>query len=172
MEIRPAVPEDAMAVAQVHVRSWQAAYRGLMPDAYLDALRPEDRSGRYDFTHVDPAKPYTQVAVADGQIVGFATTMPTRDETLAGYGELCALYIQPDHWRRGIGAQLSAAADERMLQLDLRDALLWVLAGNTRADSFYRAHGWQPDGACKREEMWGVRVEEQRYLRRLTAPEP
>ena len=32
-----------MAVARVHVRSWQVGYRGLLPDAYLDGLRAEER---------------------------------------------------------------------------------------------------------------------------------
>ena len=42
MNLRPAVPDDAMAVARVHVRAWQAAYHGLMPEDYLAGLRPED----------------------------------------------------------------------------------------------------------------------------------
>jgi hypothetical protein len=33
--IRRAGAEDAMRIAIVHVRSWQAAYRGLMPQGYL-----------------------------------------------------------------------------------------------------------------------------------------
>lgn len=32
-----------MAVVRVHVRSCQAGYRGLQPDAYLDRPRPEER---------------------------------------------------------------------------------------------------------------------------------
>ena len=47
---------DAMAVACVHVRSWQAAYRTLLPDDYLDQLRPEDRAQKYDFADLDPLK--------------------------------------------------------------------------------------------------------------------
>jgi GNAT superfamily N-acetyltransferase len=61
--LRPAEPEDAMAVARVHVRSWQAAYRALLPDDYLDQLRPEDRAQSYDFASLDPLKPRTIVAV-------------------------------------------------------------------------------------------------------------
>ena len=49
MLLRPAEPVDAMAVARVHVRSWQVGYRGLLPDAYLDGLRAEERAERYDF---------------------------------------------------------------------------------------------------------------------------
>jgi hypothetical protein len=63
-----------MAVARVHVHSWQVAYRNLLPNDYLDQLRPEDRAARYDFAGVDPQKPHTIVAVEAGLIQGFATT--------------------------------------------------------------------------------------------------
>lgn len=48
---------DAMGVAQVHVRSWQVGYRGLMPDDYLDQLRPEERAAKYTFGNTDASKP-------------------------------------------------------------------------------------------------------------------
>src|SRR5882724_4717212 len=57
VELRHAEPSDAMAVAQVHVRSWQVAYRKLMPDEYLDQLRPEDRAQEYNFGNLDPLQP-------------------------------------------------------------------------------------------------------------------
>jgi hypothetical protein len=57
----------------VHVRAWQVAYRGLLPDEYLDGLRAEDRAGRYTFGSADPGVPSTIVAVVDGVIRGFAT---------------------------------------------------------------------------------------------------
>jgi hypothetical protein len=66
MLLRPAEPEDAIAVARVHVRSWQAAYRTLFPDDYLDQLRPEDRAQKYDFASLDPLKPWTIVAAEGG----------------------------------------------------------------------------------------------------------
>lgn len=169
MEIRPAVPGDALAVARVHVRSWQVAYRGFFPDRYLDALRPEDRARHYDFANADPAKPYTLVAAEAGEILGFATTFPSRGQTLAEHGELGALYIAPEHWRKGIGARLSAAQDERLIQLGFSDALLWLLAGNSRAESFYRAHGWHPDGKRRTEVVWGVKADELRFVKRLKA---
>jgi hypothetical protein len=46
ISLRPAVPGDSLAVARIHVRAWQTAYRGLLPDAYLDGLRAEDRAAR------------------------------------------------------------------------------------------------------------------------------
>jgi len=41
--IRPATPEDARAIAEVHVASWRYAYRGLLPDDVLDRLSVEER---------------------------------------------------------------------------------------------------------------------------------
>lgn len=170
MEIRPAVTGDAMDVARVHVKSWQAGYCGLLPDAYLDALRPEDRAPGYDFTHADPAVPYTLVATEADEVLGFATTMPSRDGSLANYGELGALYVAPDHWRKGIGTMLIAAAYKRLIQNGYRDALLWLLAGNTQTEHFYQENGWRPDGIRRNETVWGIKVVELRYVRRLVPP--
>src|SRR5215469_4935469 len=79
MELRRAEPADAIAVARVHVRSWQAAYRKLMPDDYLDQLRPEDRANKYDFGNLDPIRPQTIIATESGVIRGFATTAQRRN---------------------------------------------------------------------------------------------
>jgi hypothetical protein len=98
MILRTAESGDAMSVARVHVRSWQAAYRNLLPNEYLDQLRPEDRAQRYDFRTSDPQRPQTIVAVDEGLIHGFATTAPSRDPDLVDHGELCALYVDPDYW--------------------------------------------------------------------------
>ena len=169
MLLRPAEPDDAMAVARVHVRSWQAAYRTLLPDDYLDQLRPEDRAQRYDFASTDPQKPGTIVAVDRESIQGFATTMPARDPDLTGYGELCALYVDPASWGQGIGVALVSAARAHLLDSGFRSAALWVLDGNVRAERFYRIDGWTPDGQHRTDIMWGVTVNELRYLRSLNA---
>lgn len=168
MLIRPAVPDDALPVARVHVRSWQVAYRGLLPDDYLAQLRPEDRASTYDFSHLDPAKPYTQVAVEEDAIVGFATTMPARDCDLGHCGELCALYADPEHWSLGVGMALIAAARKHLVEGGFGQALLWVLDGNVRAERFYRRDGWTPDDTRRSATVWGVDVEESRFVRELT----
>lgn len=46
--IRAARVADAAQIAVVHVRSWQGAYRGLLPQAYLDGLDPAERVGRWE----------------------------------------------------------------------------------------------------------------------------
>lgn len=170
MLIRPAEPSDAMDVARVHVRSWQAAYRTLLPDDYLDQLRPEDRAQRYDFTGLDPRKPRTIVAVEEGSICGFATTAPSRDPDLPDYGEVLALYVEPEMWGRGMGVALMSAARAQLTTAGFRNAVLWLLAGNIRAARFYQIDGWAPDGLSRTDTVWGVTVDEVRYLRELDRP--
>jgi GNAT superfamily N-acetyltransferase len=167
MPLRAAKIQDAMDVACVHVRSWQAAYRGLLPAEYLDALRPEDRAARYVFENPDSSKPWTIVAEDNGSITGFATTAPARDADAEGCGELFALYVDPDYWGCGIGVELIKAARGRLIELGFQQAFLWVMKGNERAERFYTIDGWQPDGHERSEVMWGVAVNERRYRRKL-----
>lgn len=170
MLLRPAQPEDALAVAGVHVRSWQAAYRNILPDDYLDQLRPEDRAAKYDFVTRDPLKPRTIVAVEEGMtpaILGFATTMPVTDSEMPGYGELCALYVDPQCWKQGFGVALVSAARAQMWEHGFRNAILWVLTGNVRAERFYQNDGWAADGVRRKATVWGIEVDEIRYARQL-----
>ena len=95
IRVREAVAEDAIAVAQVHVRSWQVGYRGLLPAEFLDALRPEDRASRYGFDQMNPDGPFTQVAVDGDLICGLVTTGRCRDDELQGNGEVWAIYVDP-----------------------------------------------------------------------------
>ncbi len=159
-----------MAVARVHVRSWQAAYRGLLPDDYLDQLHPEDRARAYDFASLDPLKPRTIVAVEEELIHGFATTAPSRDLDLANHGELCALYVDPEQWGRGTGKALVSASRGYLFELGFRHAFLWVLKGNIRGERFYQIDRWAADGVGRTDTVWGLTVDEVRYQRGLEAP--
>ena len=149
------------------MRAWQVAYRGLMPDDYLLGLRPEDRARRYNFASVDPTLPQTVVAVEADAILGFATTAPGRDADTADQGEICALYVEPDVWGRGVGRALAAAARGNLCRLGFTQAMLWVVAGNARARQFYQADGWTPDGQHRVQQIWSVTVDTMRYRRVL-----
>ncbi len=165
--VRTAEAADKRAVAGIHVRSWQAAYRGLMPDTYLDSLDPEDRAARYTFGSDDPLGRSTIVSVEDGIIDGFATMGPTSDADLPDSGEVYAVYVDPGSWGLGVGRRLMAETRSRLSHLGCTQALLWVLEGNGRARRFYEIDGWTPDGARRSEERWGVATNEVRYRRLL-----
>lgn len=167
MLIRAAQPSDADAVARVHVRAWQVGYRGLLPDAYLDGLRPEDRARRYTFEGRDPSAPQTLVALEGDTLLGFATISTAPKTDLAGVAELSALHVNPDAWGRGVGTALIDAARARLVSLGFTEAFLWLLADNVRAERFYRRDGWAPDGTRRSDVVWGIQVDEIRFRRAL-----
>ena len=144
MEIRPAKPADADGVAAVHVRSWQIGYHGLLPDDYLAGLRPQDRSQRYTFEDADPTQPATLVAVEGAVIIGFVTAGPCKDQAPPPTGEVMALYVDPTSWGAGVGRALIAAARGRLLEQGFSQAVLWVLAGNSRAGALLSQRRMEP----------------------------
>jgi ribosomal protein S18 acetylase RimI-like enzyme len=166
--IRDACPEDAGRVATVHVRAWQAAYRGILPDAELDALDPAERARRYTFGDRTPGTPRTLVALEGDSVLGFATVTRCADDS-GRAGELQALYVDPARWHSGVGRALLAAAEARLQEEGFAVAVLWVFVGNERAERFYRAAGWRGDGTVREQTFWGFPVAVTRYRRALSA---
>ena len=170
MRVRPADAADAAAIATVHVASWQGAYRGLLPDGYLDGLDVARWTAGWQRVLGDPV-PGRVTLVAetdDGRPVGFADVMPSRDADAApGTGEITSIYALPDRWGTGVGRALMAAAEAALRKGGCRAATLWVLRDNERARRFYDRAGWVPDGTEKTDELAGVPVVEVRYRRVL-----
>ena len=164
--VRLATVQDASAIGRVHVRAWQAAYRGQMPDDYLDGLRPEERAASWE-RDLRRERDRDAMLVADdnGRVVGFALVGPAQDPE--GAGQLYAINVDPDHWGTGVGRALLAAAQAELARLGYTEAVLWVLPGNARARRFYEVAGWADDAAQRTGEAWGVEFTEVRYRRRL-----
>jgi len=169
--IRRATVEDAAAIAVVHVRGWQAVYRGALPQDYLDNLDPAKRAERWSGTLAAQEWPRagTLVATSDVDIVGFAGFCPSRDDDADPLvvGEINTIYLLPSHWGAGVGRALMSRAITVLGEAGYREATLWVLDANERAQRFYRAGGWQHDGTVKREEMDRIRLRELRFRRAL-----
>jgi ribosomal protein S18 acetylase RimI-like enzyme len=171
MDIRAARMEDVPEIAVVHVRSWQAAYRGLLPQEYLDGLDPGQRIGQWErsLSAAKRSDGGTLVAEAGGRLSGFVSYGPARDDDAESRraGEIYAIYLVPAAWGEGIGRQLMAAALGRLGKAAFDRVILWVLDSNVRARRFYEAGGWLADGAAKRDDSFGVPMTEVRYRRSL-----
>jgi GNAT superfamily N-acetyltransferase len=142
MLIRLAQLDDADGLARVHVDSWRAAYKGIVPDEHLASLSYEQRAARWR-DNLATAKNgiFTYVAQDDaGRIIGFAGGGPERGGDLYYQGELYALYLHPDYFRQGIGTQLARTVAQRLIQDGMSSMLVWVLAQNP-ARGFYEALG-------------------------------
>ena len=160
MNVRPARPEDAAAVAAVHVRTWQAAYDhvfGAERLAVLDEQLPA-RVERWERLLREESGVW--VAEDDARIVGFVGWGGSRDA--GGEGELYSIYVLPEAWGSGAGRALLAVAREA-LQAGYPESILWVLEDNPRARRFYEREGWELDGGRKTDTFLGVEVAEVRY---------
>lgn len=156
--VRPAKPEDAPAIARVHVRSWQVAYRGLVPDVVLDALSTEHREDSWRKRLAeDGDASFTLVAELNGDVAGFCSvTAPSRDDDAGDRTcEVTAIYVDPDAWRAGVGRALLDAALNQLRQDGCEEATLWVFAQNAGANAFYERFGFAPDGREVRHEGSG-----------------
>lgn len=171
MEVRQARTEDAPAIAEAHIRSWQAAYRSLLPADLLAGLETNLRARTERWAGVIAERgDDVLVAELDGSVVGFARVARCRDEDhglLHRVGEVQAIYLREEAWGVGLGRMLLSEAEHRLVGRGLTDACLWVLEGNTRARRFYEVAGWRADGTEKTESMPGTSLHEIRYVRTL-----
>ena len=150
LQIRQAKISDARRIAEIHVDTWRAAYRGQMPDAVLEALDVEKRAILWAKLLADQ-KHRIFVAEAIMDIIGFCDLMPSRDPDADSKmtAELVAIYVHPNHWRKGAGRALCHRALDTARFDNFTAVTLWILASNKPARNFYAAMGFSLDGANK-----------------------
>jgi GNAT superfamily N-acetyltransferase len=155
MAIREATPADARAIAEIHVRAWRAAYRGQLPDDYLDGLSVDDRLAQHEWSLRHPRETWRMWVTDDGgSVVGFAVTGPSEDaDADERTGEVYAIYLEPDRVGTGLGRLLFGHAVEDLRTRGFTTATLWVLETNERARRFYELAGWKPDGVAASERI-------------------
>lgn len=165
ISVRQAVAGDAPAIADVHVAGWRWAYRGLIPDAVLDALTVARRAAMWRGILSAPGTASrVWLAERDGRVVGFAATAPASEAGLApDTGKLTAIYLARDAAGAGAGRALLEHATGDLRQRGYRRAVLWVFAANLRARRFYEIAGWRFDGTSKLEVHGGAELTELRY---------
>lgn len=169
--IRPATPEDAEGIAKAHTLAWQRAYRGVVPEQFLDTLQWELREAVWRKELTAPAHPSSQIFVAvddSGAVFGFVAVGPCRDDDLPGSFEIHALYLVPETWSTGVGGRLLEAA--LSVVPEGAGVALWVLEGNARGRRFYEAQGFTADGTSKVVEIGGQPLVELRYTGPGTVP--
>jgi ribosomal protein S18 acetylase RimI-like enzyme len=163
MTVRAATVDDAAAVAQIHVDAWRAAYRGQMPDAYLDALSVEERARMWCGALARPAP--ARLIVTE-PLTGFCFYGASRDD--GAFAEIYALHVRPDRWRQGAGRALCehALADAR--ERECPAITLWVLKANQPARRFYERLGYSPDGTERvNQRLTGFPLHEMRYRKAI-----
>lgn len=165
--IRAAGVDDAGRIAEVNVRSWQAAYSGIVPDTILDGMEIEPRRLTWLGRIADLGQRSLFVVELDGRIEGYALSGPARDHDLPDMaGEVYAIYVDPPAQGRGLGRALLDAASGELRATGFEPLVLWVLTANALGRGFYEACGWRPDGSTRPIDFDGTPVDELRYALR------
>ncbi len=173
MIIRPAVPDDAAAVASVRVASWRAAYRGIVPATYLDRLADNKNEDHWRALAAgEQAGTHLLVSEVDGRVVGFAAYGAARAPSFGHGGELHATYYLPEAMGKGYGSAMLRAVVAGLGRLGHDDLIVWVMEANTRGRAFYEnvLRAREVEGSRQSFEIDGTTIWEIAYsLRPLPA---
>lgn len=157
---------DADELAAVHIRSWRAAYRGLIADEHLDALEVAARADVFR-KELEPQRRAERgvtwiVAERDGVVIGHALS-----QFFDGAAVLHLLYLDPELFNKGVGHTLHAMVLRGARRLGAVAITLKVLDGNQRAIDFYERHGWEFTGKQSEDDWSGIPVVEHEMGRSL-----
>jgi ribosomal protein S18 acetylase RimI-like enzyme len=133
--IREAVAADAGAVAAIHLRSWQTAYRGILPDHYIDGALSDDLLVQWHTSFADRRQGLVLLAEEATRLVGFIAVW--RDRGAEEPALIDNLHVDPARRGGGLGRRLLGEAMRRLAAARCRGAYLWVFAANERTIALY-----------------------------------
>jgi ribosomal protein S18 acetylase RimI-like enzyme len=144
MPIRPATTGDIDSIREVAERTWVEAYSGIMEETDLERRVLEEGFYSRDYLEDDleDEKTIFLVYEIENEVIGFSH-LEYRDQEPDGSrrehssAELRKLYVDPGHWRQGIGSRLLEKSIE-VLPGYIGHIKAVVLKENTRAKNFYR----------------------------------
>ena len=132
--------EDAFRVADIHARAWQVAYKGILDQKLLDGIDVMEREEMWRDKLIPNPERTNLVLDVEAKIKGwsaFGTSSDNRESQ-----ELIGIYIDPIHFREGLGTELWRATRDLMLERSPKYFTLWVLEDNKQARSFYEKIGF------------------------------
>jgi len=166
IEIRQATDADIPAIAHIINEAWKAAYAGIIPSSYLDAIREEDKADRLreGLERVSHMRYF--VFCKDGSVVGAASLHRARNDDMPDAAEFSFFYFLPEVWRQGYGTKLLDFLKRESANAGFLRICCWVLEENHRAVSFYESQGLLRDGTRQTETIV-IPLEEVRCVARL-----
>ncbi|MGY1750622.1 N-acetyltransferase family protein [Modestobacter sp. SYSU DS0511] len=165
VSVRPAVADDAAAIARVQVVTWRTAYREVLPDEVLDGWDDDAAASTWRRSVDTPPSPAHRVFVAQEResVVGLAACAPAEDDPGSGLLEIVALAVEPRWGRRGHGSRLLAAVADAARTLGAPGLVMWLPAADTVTARFLAGAGWAPDGWTRILDAGSATVPQERW---------
>ncbi len=163
MEIRSLTPgDDRLAISHIYEESWKYAYKGIIPQSYLDGIP----AGQWA-PGLDKEGMHTLLLLRDGVPVGTSSYCASRFPQFGECGEIVSIYLLPEYMGKGYGRQLLEAMIRELKRLGFQDIFLWVLEDNLRARQFYEKMGFAPGNDYLEDNIGGKKLREIPYCMSL-----
>ena len=137
--IRTMEIEDAEAVTDILIDSWQTSYRGIVSNEYLDNMDKGILADRRRKQYRDYI-----VAVSEGRIVGYCWYVNdnsfTKDISEID-SEVIALYVDPKLKRQGLGRRMLSYVIDDLKKQGRKNMIIWCLKENYPSRKFYEKMG-------------------------------
>ena len=174
--VRPAVPDDADAIARVQRTVWTSAYADLLPPGAVEGF-DEDAVARGWAAPI--AAGAVWVATEGDALVGFCAAGPATPDDLAdaagavpddaaSVAAVAALLVEPRWGRRGHAGRLLVEAATALRAAGATRAIAWVPERDTASRRFYERAGWDPDGTVRTLDAGGRPLREVRMTGTLS----
>lgn len=163
--VRPATYDDAAEIANVHINSWREAYKGLMPEDFLND-RPLNFKNRYQLwkrVTMDSAQVTFVAESKEHGVIGFINGCTPRDPEYKDYAEVYAVYLLEKYKGQKIGLELFKKYFNEYKKRGFTKAYLWVLKDNPTI-KFYESTGGRFNGHTKEDVIAGQKVTELCYV--------
>lgn len=168
IKIEPMTVNDSKSVAEIHTQSWQSAYKGIIPQEFLDAIDVKKREENWARGIIKDPGLIRLVAKDDnGSIIGFLCGLHNRDKNPKIDGELWAIYVYPEQTKRGVGKLLFNSFVNELRKRSFSKMNVWVLEKNSIARIFYEKMGGALSEHKKEIEIGGKKLIEVSYEYRL-----
>ena len=151
--------DDCFAISNVYEESWKSAYKGIIPQTYLDSI-PKGHWVKFlsDST-------WNTLIMLDGDtVIGTSSYGKSRFVDMDCYGEIISIYLLPEYLGKGYGKQLLQTAIHDLIQMGYKDIFLYVLEANAKTRHFYEQFGFKASSAYLDDNIGGKCLREIQYV--------
>ena len=164
IRFRDATQEDGEVIASLQTENWRNAYRGILPDAYLDGPIGDERAALWQSRLSSPGadRRFVHLAESGGMLIGFVCVLMDEDPLWGAC--LNNLHVL-SQWRGlGLGRQLFSRAAQWVRCTEPGWGIyLWVLEANLNARRFYDALGGKAVERRVKKVAEGIEIPSIRY---------
>lgn len=151
--------DDRTEISNIYEKSWKYAYKGIIPQEYLDSIPSGQWCGAID----NPGR--NTLVVFDGnKIIGTSSYCKSRFGDYMDWGEIISVYFLPEYMGKGYGKSLLKKVVEELKTMGFKTLFLWVLEDNHRARHFYEKCGFKNSGECIETNIGGKKLRELQYV--------